>query len=150
MAEQASPDSKTSPVASATANDGSTPPKKSHNDRPLPRFIKQAVNLTNSTLSSFEQAADESSTMFVSRLQQLGRQARHIATRAVSTYEQRTQYGPQIVAGSAVVMGGVIALRTRRLPAGVVAGGLGGAAAYGNIYGYDDHSATSWKNSVPK
>eukprot|EP00585_Thalassiosira_rotula_P013565 CAMPEP_0196131652 /NCGR_PEP_ID=MMETSP0910-20130528/1564_1 /TAXON_ID=49265 /ORGANISM="Thalassiosira rotula, Strain GSO102" /LENGTH=147 /DNA_ID=CAMNT_0041391135 /DNA_START=128 /DNA_END=571 /DNA_ORIENTATION=+ len=147
MAEQASPDWNATP--STPTNDGAASPKKSTND-PLLQSIKQFVNLTNSALSTFEQATDESSTMVVSRLRQLGTQTRHIAARAMSTYDHRAQYGPQIVAGTAVFMGGIMALRTRRMPVGVVAGGLGGAAAYGNIYGYEDHSAPSWRNSLPK
>jgi len=87
--------------------------------------------------------------MLVSRLHQLAKQGRYIATRAVSTYEHRGQYGPQIVAGSAAVVGGVVALRTGKIP-GALAAGVTGAAAYGNVYGYEDYSATSWRNSVPK
>lgn len=47
-------------------------------------------------------------------------------------------------------MGGIIALRRGKIP-GALAGGLTGAAAYGGVYGYEDHSsATSWRKSVPK
>ncbi len=46
-------------------------------------------------------------------------------------------------------MGGVVALRMGKAP-GVVAAGMAGAAAYGNIYGYEDYSATSWRSSVSK
>lgn len=147
MPEQASPVSNAAP--GAPAKDGAASPKNSTND-PLLQSIKQLVSLTNSTLSTFEQATDESSALVVSRVLQVVRQARHVATRAASTYEHRGQYGPQIVAGTAVVLGGAVALRTGRLPAAVVSGGLGGAAAYGNVYGYEDYSATSWRNSFPK
>ena len=67
----------------------------------------------------------------------------------MATYEHRGQYGPQIVAGTALVLGGAVALRTGKIP-GVLAAGLGGAAAYGNVYGYEDYSATSWRSAVPK
>jgi len=67
----------------------------------------------------------------------------------MTTYEHRGQYGPQIVAGSAALIGGVVALRTGKIP-GALAAGLTGAAAYGNVYGYEDYSATSWRSGLPK
>ena len=42
-----------------------------------------------------------------------------------------------------------MALRTGKF-SGALAAGLTGAAAYGNIYGYDDYSATSWRSNFPK
>ena len=123
-------------------------PSTKSND-PLLQSIKQLVNVTNSALATFEEATDESSTMLVSRLQQIGKQGKYIATRAISTYDHRGQYGPQIVAGSAATVGAIVALRRGKVP-GVLMGGLTGAAAYGNVYGYNDYTATSWRNSVPK
>mmetsp|Transcript_21148 Transcript_21148/g.38279 ORF Transcript_21148/g.38279 Transcript_21148/m.38279 type:complete len:149 (-) Transcript_21148:330-776(-) len=146
MTEQATPDSNA--VPSTPTNDSAASQKKSTND-PLLLSIKQFVNLTNSTLASFEESTDETSTALVSRLQQLGKQGRYIATRAMTTYEHRGQYGPQIVAGSAALIGGVVALRTGKIP-GALAAGLTGAAAYGNVYGYEDYSATSWRSGLPK
>jgi len=136
MTDQVTPDS--SPAS----------PKKTSNDTLLLQSIKQIVKVTNAGLASFEEATDESSTMFVSRLLELAKQGRYIATRAATTYERRGQYGPQIVAGSAAVVGGVVALRTGRIP-GALAASVTGAAAYGNVYGYEDYSATSWRNSLP-
>lgn len=152
--QQASPEdapigsSSTSP--SSGSDGGVSPSKKSINNGPiLQSCIKQFVSITNSTLASFEQAADESSHMLVSRLQQIAKQGKFIATRAVSTYEHRGYYGPQIVAGSAAAVGSIMALRRGKVT-GVLAGGITGIAAYGNVYGYDDYSATSWRNSIPK
>ena len=116
---------------------------------PLLESIKQFVTMTNSTLASFEEATYHTSSTFVSRLQQLGKQGRYIATRANTMYDQRGQYGALVVAGSATVVGGMVALRTGKVP-GVVAASLAGAAAYGNVYGYEDYSATSRSNSVSK
>eukprot|EP00985_Skeletonema_marinoi_P007607 scaffold3348_cov79-Skeletonema_marinoi.AAC.1 len=116
----------------------------------LKAAIKKVVNVTNSTLATFEQTTDESSTAFASRLTSLARQAKFIATRGMATYEQRGNYGPQIIGGTALVVGGAVALRRGRFP-GALAGGLGGAAAYGNIYGYQDYyPAKSWKDYVTK
>jgi hypothetical protein len=46
-------------------------------------------------------------------------------------------------------VGGMVALRMGKVT-GVVAASAVGAAVYGNIYGYEDYSSTSWRNSVPK
>ena len=134
--------------SSSSSSDGGASQSKI-NPISLQSCIKQFVSITNSTLASFEQAADESSHMLVSRLQQIAKQGKFIATRAISTYEHRGYYGPQIVAGSAAAVGSIVALRRGKVT-GVLAGGITGIAAYGNIYGYDDYSATSWRNSIPK
>jgi len=119
-------------------------------DISLKTSIKKVVEVTNSTLATFEQTTDETSSAFVSRIMSRGRQARSIATRGVAAYEQRGSYGPQIVAGTALVVGGVVALRRGKLP-GALACGLGGAAAYGNVYGYHNYyTATSWRKDLPK
>jgi len=119
-------------------------------DISLKTSIKKIVEVTNSTLATFEQTTDETSTAFVSRLMSLGRQARYIAARGMAAYEQRGSYGPQIVGGTALVLGGAVALRRGKF-LGALASGLGGAAAYGNVYGYQDYySATSWRKDVPK
>ena len=135
-------------MAEESSTSGPKASPKTTND-PLLQSIKQVVSVANSGLCSFEQATDENSTMLVSRLQQLAKQGRYIATRAMATYEHRLQYGPQVVAGSMAVVGGVVALRRGKIP-GALAGGLTGVGAYGNIYGYEDYSAVSWRNSIPK
>ncbi|KAL9188406.1 hypothetical protein ACHAXT_006784 [Thalassiosira profunda] len=118
-------------------------------DDPLLAGIKAVVGATNSALAALELATADSSTMLVSRLQAIGKQARYIATRAMTTYEHRGQYGPQIIAGSVATVGGIVALRRGKVT-GALAGGLAGAAAYGGIYGYEDYSATSWRSALPK
>ena len=148
MADQASGDSSAAP-RTPIKNDGAALPKKISINDPVHRFVKQFVGMTNSALASFEEATDETSTMFVSRLRQIGKQGQYIATRAIATYEHRGQYGAPIVAGSAAIVGGFVAMRTGKIP-GALAAGITGAAAYGNIYGYEDYSATSWRNSVPR
>ena len=116
----------------------------------LKAAIKKIVDVTNRTLAVFEQTTDDTSTAFVSRFTSLVRQAKNIATRGMAAYDHRGNYGPQIVGGTALVVGGAVALRRGRFP-GAFAGGLGGAVAYGNIYGYQDYYlAKSWKDYVPK
>lgn len=130
-------------VDSARNNDGNASQNISLN-----AAIKKVVNVTNSALAVFEQTADETSTAFVSRFTSLARQAKYIATRGMATYEHRGNYGPQIVGGTALVVGGAVALRRGRFP-GALAGGLGGVAAYGNIYGYQEYyTAKSLKDYI--
>lgn len=115
----------------------------------LKAAIKKVVDVTNSTLAIFEQNTEETSTAFVSKFSSIVRQAKYIATRGMATYEQRGNYAPQIIGGTALVVGGAVALRRGRFP-GALAGGLGGAAAYGSIYGYQDYyPAKSLKDYLP-
>ena len=133
-------------------NYDSASPKKSSgssNNDPLLDSIKRFVNVTNSTLASFEEATYHTSSTFVSRLQQLGKQGRYILARANNIYDQRGQYGAVAVVGSAALVGGVVSLRVGKV-SGVLAASMAGAAVYGNIYGYEDYSATSWRSGLPK
>lgn len=97
--------------------------------------IKQFVSMTNTTLATLEKSADETSTAFISRFRPLLIQGQYIVTRSLATYEQRGQYGVPIVAGSAILFGGLVALRTGKYR-GAMAASVAGGAAYGNIYGY--------------
>ena len=120
-------------------------------DISLNAAIKRVVDMTNRTLAIFEQTTEETSTAFASRLTSFARQARYVATRGISIYEQRGNYGPQIVGGAAVVVGGAVALRRGRFP-GALAGGVSAAAAYGTVYGYEDYynTAKSLRDYMPK
>jgi len=145
----ASASSNTTPIdASAPPTPTPTTSTKSPGD-PLLQSIKQFVSLTNSTLASFEKSTDEASSALVSRLQSLGKQGRHVAAKAISAYDARGHYGPQIVTGAAVLVGGAVALRAGKVP-GAFAGGLGGLMAYENVYGLNNYSANSWRSGMPK
>lgn len=138
---------------SSSSNSDSNPSQKifqipDFSDISLKTSIKKVVDVTNSTLATFEKATDESSTAFVSRLTSVGKQARHIANRTMTAYENRTSYGPHFVAGTALLVGGAVALRRGKFT-GAFAGALGGAVAYGNVYGYQNYSTTSWRRYVP-
>mmetsp|Transcript_29280 Transcript_29280/g.60004 ORF Transcript_29280/g.60004 Transcript_29280/m.60004 type:complete len:143 (-) Transcript_29280:310-738(-) len=124
-----------------------TPPKPSEDL--LLQSIKKFVAATNSTLAALEETTTTSSTALISRLRSLGHQGSVIASRAISTYEHRGQYGPQVVAGAVLLVGGAVGLRSGKIP-GILAAGAGGAAAYGNIYGFQDYSGVSWKDVVTK
>lgn len=98
-------------------------------------LIKQFVNMTNSTLATLEKSTHETSSALISRFRPLLIQGEYIVTRSLATYEQRGQYGVPIVAGSAILFGGLVALRTGKYR-GAMAASVAGGAAYGIIYGY--------------
>ena len=95
--------------------------------------IKTGVNKTNEALFTLEQKKSEASNFASSRMRPLATQVRSAATKAMTTYENRKNYGPQIVAGSAAAVGLLVAARRGKVP-GVVMGGLTGVAASKNIY----------------
>ncbi|KAL7472689.1 hypothetical protein ACHAXS_013074 [Conticribra weissflogii] len=139
MASEKSPQEATTP-----------PPTRSNpSEDLLLQSIKRFVAATNSTLAALEETTTTSSTALISRIRSLGHQGSVIASRAISTYEHRGQYGPQVVAGAALLVGGAVGLRSGKIP-GVLAAGAGGAAAYGNIYGFQDYSGRSWKDVATK
>jgi hypothetical protein len=79
----------------------------------------------------------------------LKKQGQFIAYCAIAAYVHRDQYGGLFVAGSAAIVGGIVAMRMGKIP-GALAADMASAAAYGNIYGYEDYSATLWRKSVPR
>lgn len=123
-------------VGSSRSSSSSKPTTKtiSVNDAIQP-LIKQFVNMTNSTLATVEKSTHETSSALISRIRPLLIQGEYIVTRSLATYEQRGQYGVPIVAGSAILFGGLVALRTGKYR-GAMAASVAGGAAYGNIYGY--------------
>lgn len=138
-----------SAAATPTDNSATTTPQStpSSNNGSFLGSLQLFVAATNSTLASFEQTTQESSTMFASRLSALGRQMAYVSSRAAAGYESRRDYGPQLIGGAALVVGGVVGLRTGKI-GGALAGGLGGTAAYENIYGINDRTGKPWRDSV--
>jgi hypothetical protein len=120
---------------SRSSSSGGVKPKTISVNDAIQPAIKQFVNMTNSTLATVEKSTHETSSAFISRLRPLLIQGEYIVTRTLATYEQRGQYGVPIVAGSAILFGGLVALRTGKYR-GVMAASVAGGAAYGNIYGY--------------
>jgi hypothetical protein len=95
--------------------------------------IKTGVNKTNSLLFTLEAKKSEASNFASSRIRPLVTQAKRATTKAFTVYENRKNYGPQIVTGSAVAVGILVAARRGKVP-GALMGGITGAAAAKNIY----------------
>ena len=96
--------------------------------------IKSSVKSTNTLLASMEQTFIVNQSNFVSRLTSFQRQLRFVLNRAIVAYQARQQYGPEIVSSSALVLGGVTALRRGKIP-GATVGIMAGSAAYAAVYG---------------
>jgi hypothetical protein len=96
--------------------------------------IKAGVQKTNSLLATLESEKVQTSTIVSSRLRPLLNQGYKYAQKGVVLYERRKYYGPQIIGGTAVVVGGLVGIRRGKIP-GMFMGGLGGAGSYSFVYG---------------
>lgn len=103
---------------------------------PLYDSLSSAVSVTNDALARVEEKTDVISITVLSRMRSVGNQASHVFRDALVVYERRGQYGPQVVAGSALAFGGLVGLRRGRIP-GVLVGSMAGATTYANIYGLE-------------
>jgi len=112
--------------------------KMTNNLPSLNAVIKASVEQTNNILSQLEitkQDIDFRINSFASsRLQPLMYQMKNVVNKAIVLYSQREYYGPQIVAGSAIAVGGLVTLRRGRLP-GFFTAGVTGTGTYTAIYG---------------
>ena len=138
--EPASTGARPTMMESNTANEGkdrklpALPSFTGRSGDPLYESISSAVSITNAALARVEEKTEVVSNSVLSRMRSVGNQARHVFSNALVLYERRGQYGPQLVAGSALAFGGIIGLRRGRIP-GIVVGSMAGATAYANVYG---------------
>ena len=114
--------SQDTPRQEAPRPDLSAPETTKAGRDPLLESIKTCVNACNGTIATFETLAN---------------QARHVASTAAAMYDQRTAYGPQIIAATSLLVGSYYALRRGKI-AGVTTGTLAGAGAFGLTYGFDN------------
>ena len=103
---------------------------------PLYDSLSMAVSVTNATLAQVEEKTGAASSTVLSRVRSIGSQARTLFRDGFVLYERRGQYGPQLVAGSALLFGGIVGLRRGRVP-GALIGSAAGVGAYANIYGIE-------------
>ena len=104
---------------------------------PLRGGIKAAVKTTNVALSTMEDTTNAATTAMLSRVRVIGRQASFATGKAMAVYNDRKNYGPQIVAGTAIALGGLVTVRRGRFP-GALAGVAGGGTAYVGVYRMDN------------
>ena len=110
----------------------------SNNIPSLKSIIKSSVHKTNTLLSTLETKkyqVDQNIDSFASsRLRPLVSQMKHIVNRSIGYYERREYYGPQIIAGSVAIVGGLVTLRRGKVP-GLFTSAVTGGGAYTGIYG---------------
>ena len=108
-------------------------PKKPDPQETFRAGIKAAVGAANSALAGMEKVAGNIREPAVSTWNTISTQST-VAMDAVSTtYQKRHQYAPEIIAGSTVLGGGIMALRRGRI-AGVLGATLAGGTAYAVVY----------------
>lgn len=107
-------------------------PKKP-TETPLRLGVKFTVDTANAALASLEQASKGVLKPVGSSLKTLGEQSSTVGGQFKYVYQRRHEFAPQLIAASAVLGGGMMALRRGRIAGLVGAVGTGGLA-YGVVY----------------
>jgi hypothetical protein len=107
--------------------------------------ITSAVTQTNYVLSSLEETAtttmDDTTKKIQPVVQQVNTQGSRLFQHTVRAYERRKEFGPPIGLGTALLVGGAVALRRRRRLPGALAGVASGGVAYlAVMFDWDDVS----------
>ena len=74
----------------------------------------------------------------VSSLHNIQHEGEVVANKVTQFYEKRKQYGPEIIGGSALLVGGIVGLRRGRVPA-IATAAATGFLAYVGVYELDLH-----------
>lgn len=135
MSEQESPEKQKDGGAAP-----STPaiPSASSIQSSLKSSIKAGVNSANNILASLEEQADRYGKPVVKSLHDIQHEGEIVANKASVFYEKRKQYAPEIIGGSALLVGSIVGLRRGRLPA-LATGAATGFLAYLGVYEIDLH-----------
>lgn len=95
--------------------------------------VHESVKSVNKMLESVEKQTGEISKPVANGLKKVQQEVPHWTQSAVRVYEQRLDYGPQIVAGSTFLVGTWMGLRRGKMPAAFYAT-LTGSLAYMIVY----------------
>ena len=109
------------------------PSQSSSFQKTLRANIRKSVDATNQVLATLEEKSHVVSRPMVKGLKTAEEEGSYVAAKAIHAYERRHEFGPHIVVGTALIAGGIMALRRGRV-AGVFSCILGGGAAYLAIY----------------
>lgn len=102
----------------------------------LKSSIKSGVESANNVLAGLEESADKYGKPVVTSLHNIQHEGEIAANKATQFYDKRKQYGPEIIGGSALVVGGIVGLRRGRVPA-VATAAATGFLAYVGVYELD-------------
>lgn len=102
----------------------------------LKASIKSGVESANNVLGSLEEQAEKYGRPVVSSLHKIEHEGEIVAHKVSSFYDKRKQYGPEIIGGSALVVGSIVGLRRGKIPALATATATG-FLAYLGVYEID-------------
>jgi hypothetical protein len=104
----------------------------------LKSSIKTGVEKTNKALAGLEESSEKIGHPVVEALKSVKHEGEIAAHHIGSLYESRKEYGPQIIVGSSLLVGGIFGLRRGRVPA-VVSGAATGLFTYVGVYEFEMH-----------
>jgi hypothetical protein len=96
-------------------------------------YLHDGVESVNTFLSAVHDTADSFRGPILKGIDTVESGSSVIATKAMFMYERRHEFGPHIVGGSAIAVGGLTAVRRGRVP-GVLVGVMTGGLAYLAVY----------------
>jgi hypothetical protein len=120
------------------ATSSPTIPSVSSLQASLKTSIKSGVESANKFLAGLEERADKYGQPVVSSLHNIQHEGEVVANKVTQFYEKRKQYGPEIIGGSALLVGGIVGLRRGRVPA-IATAAVTGFLAYVGVYELDLH-----------
>jgi hypothetical protein len=100
--------------------------------------IKSAVQHTNEILAGLEETSDKITKPAMENYRHLEKKSENALKQAGHYYDRRKQYGPHLVIGSALLVGGFVGLRRGRVPA-VATGAVTGFVTYLGVYEIELH-----------
>ncbi|ACI65725.1 predicted protein [Phaeodactylum tricornutum CCAP 1055/1] len=95
--------------------------------------IRKAVEATNRLLASLETTTDSVSKPLAKGVKKVEQEGSYLAGQVMRVYERRYEYGPHLVAGSALAVGGLMTLRRGKI-LGAASAALSGGLAYVAVY----------------
>jgi hypothetical protein len=99
----------------------------------LRKSIHETVVATNGFLGLLEKTSGELSQPLGKGLKTVEHEGSNLASKAFLVYERRHEFGPHLVVGSALTIGGLVALRRGRF-SGAISGALTGGLTYVTLY----------------
>jgi hypothetical protein len=122
-------------------SDSNEPPKKGEDSsgeasKSFKAYLHNGVESVNKVLSAVHDTADSVRSPILKGIDEVESRSSVVATKAMLMYERRHEFGPHIVGGSAIGVGGLIAMRRGRVPGalmGIMAGGLAYLAVYESV-----------------
>lgn len=111
-------------------------PSVSEMQASLKKSIKSGVNSANVFLADLQEHVDKVGQPVVKSLHNVQHEGAIVATKASDFWSKRKQYGPEIIAGSSLFVGGIMGIRRGRIPA-VVSGTMTGFLTYVGVYELD-------------